>query len=53
MLSLYPISKAKIVECLDKEVAPLCRIRAIEIIEEKITEDKLDTAQSVVFKFLK
>ena len=52
MLTIFPVSKGKIIEALDK-VEPLCRIRALEIPEEKITEEQLDVAQSVVFKFLK
>lgn len=36
-----------------EKIAPLCRIRAIEVLETKITEEQLDSAQSVVYKFLK
>ncbi len=39
-------------DAIDK-VAPLCRIRATEVIETKITEEELNTAQSVIYKFLK
>lgn len=53
MLTLYPVSKASILECLDKEVGPLAKVRALELMEEKITEEQLSTGQSVVFKFLK
>jgi len=38
MLTIFPSSKAKIIEAIDP-VAPLCRVRAKEIVEEKITED--------------
>ena len=52
MLTIFPINKGKILEAIDTP-APLCKIRAKEIVEEKITEDQLDIAQTVVYKFLK
>ena len=52
MLTIFPVSKGKILEALDP-VSPLCRIRALEIAEEKVTEEQLDVAQAVVYKFLK
>ena len=53
MLTLFPISKGKILESIDPVVAPLCRVRADEIIEEKVTEAGLDVAQQVLYKYLK
>ena len=38
MLTIFPVSKGKIIEAIDK-VEPLCKIRALEIAEEKITEE--------------
>lgn len=35
---MFPTTKAKLIEALDP-IAPLCRIRAEEIVEEKITEE--------------
>lgn len=40
---MFPSKKAKIIEAIDP-VGPLCRVRAEEIIEEKVTEDQLDIA---------
>lgn len=40
---MFPTTKAKLIEALDP-VAPLCRVRAEEIQEEKITEEQLDIA---------
>jgi len=51
-LTIFPYSKAEIIDVLE-EVAPLCRVHAKEVREEKITEEQLDIAQSVVYKFLK
>jgi hypothetical protein len=51
-LTIFPYSKAEIVDVLE-EVAPLCRVHARELHEEKITEEQLDIGQSVVYKFLK
>jgi hypothetical protein len=39
MLNLYPTSKANIVDSLDPVVGPLCRVRAFEVHEDKVTED--------------
>ncbi len=49
---MFPYAKAEILDVLE-EAAPLCRVHAKEIVEEKITEEQLDIAQSVVYKFLK
>jgi len=35
---MFPTCKAKIIEVLE-DVAPLCRVRALEIAEEKLTEE--------------
>lgn len=53
MVTLFPVSKGKILECIDPVVAPLCRVRADEILEEKVTEDGLDVSQQVLYKYLK
>lgn len=51
MLNIFPISKGKVVEALDP-VQPLSRVRAIEIIEDKLTAEQLNLNQSVSYKFL-
>ncbi len=38
MLNIYPTSKGRIIEAID-EVGPICRVRADEILEEKVTEE--------------
>ena len=38
MLNIYPTSKARLIEAID-DVGPLCRIRAVEILEERVTEE--------------
>ena len=38
MLTMFPLNKAELVEALDP-VGPLCRVRAVEVKEEKITEE--------------
>lgn len=43
MLNIYAISKARIIEALDP-VAPLCRVRAVEMHERKLLEENLDIA---------
>jgi len=38
LLTIYPTSKAKLIEAIDPP-APLARVRAVEILEEKLTEE--------------
>jgi len=52
MLTMFPIKKAELLEAIDP-VGPLCRVRAKEIEEEKVSEEQLDHKQAIVFKFLK
>lgn len=52
MLTMFPLVKAELLEVLDP-CAPLARVRAVEVREEKVTEDQLDEKQLLVFKFLK
>jgi Rps23 Pro-64 3,4-dihydroxylase Tpa1-like proline 4-hydroxylase len=52
MLTMFPLQKAELLEAIDP-VAPLARVRILEILEDKIREENLDEKQSMVFKFLK
>lgn len=52
MLTMFPVQKAELLEAIDP-VAPLARVRAHEIKEERLTEEQLDHKQMMVFKFLK
>lgn len=49
---MFPLHKAELLEALDP-VGPLARVRAAEVVENKITEEQLDPKQALVFKFLK
>lgn len=49
---MFPMKKAELIEALDT-VQPLSRIVAREVVEEKLTEEQLDSKQTMIFKFLK
>jgi hypothetical protein len=49
---MFPLKKAELVEALDT-VQPLTRVIAREVQEEKLTEEQLDSKQTMIFKFLK
>jgi hypothetical protein len=49
---MYPVRKAQLIESFGI-VAPLCRVIAQEIDEEKLTEEQLDQKQATLFKFIK
>jgi ATP-dependent Lon protease len=53
MLTMFPLTKAELAECMDPQVGPLARVRVNEVIEESLTEDLLSNKQAIVFKFLK
>jgi len=52
MLTMFPLQKAELLESIDP-VAPLARVRVMELIEEKVREEDLDEKQALVFKYLK
>lgn len=54
VLNLFPVEKAKLVGVVkeDEIIGPLTRVIVEKIREEMLTENELDTNQSVTFKFL-
>ena len=55
VLNLFPVEKAKLVGVVkeDEIIGPLTRVIVEKIREEMLTENELDTNQSVTFKFLR
>lgn len=54
VLNLFPKEKAKLISAVspDDVIGPLTRVIIEKVREEIVTEEELDTRESVTFKFL-